>query len=93
MEVVINKCYGGFGLSQEATIMLEARGLKVDLMEQDEPEFRSHPTLVAVVEELKADAGDRHADLHIVYVPNDVQWYIEEYDGMEHIAEKHRTWR
>ena len=23
---------------------------------------------------------------------DDVNWYIEEYDGMEHVAERHRTW-
>jgi len=27
-----------------------------------------------------------------VEVPDDVDWYVEEYDGLEHIAERHRTW-
>jgi hypothetical protein len=30
--------------------------------------------------------------LLIVEVPADVDWYIEEYDGLEWVAEKHRTW-
>jgi hypothetical protein len=32
------------------------------------------------------------SELKIVEVPDDVNWYIEEYDGMEHVAERHRTW-
>jgi hypothetical protein len=31
--------------------------------------------------------------LAIVEIPDDVQWIIEENDGMEWVAEKHRTWR
>ena len=27
-----------------------------------------------------------------VEIPDDVEWQIEEYDGTEHISEKHRTW-
>lgn len=27
-----------------------------------------------------------------VDIPADVEWMIKEYDGMEHIAEVHRTW-
>jgi hypothetical protein len=27
-----------------------------------------------------------------VEVPADVDWYIVDYDGQEHVAEKHRTW-
>jgi hypothetical protein len=32
------------------------------------------------------------AELKVVEIPDDVQWQIEEYDGKEWIAEKHRTW-
>ena len=27
-----------------------------------------------------------------VSIPDDVEWQIEEYDGMEWVAEAHRTW-
>jgi len=30
--------------------------------------------------------------LKIVDIPDGVEWEIEEYDGMEWVAEKHRTW-
>lgn len=32
------------------------------------------------------------AKLQIVDIPNGTDYTIEEYDGNEHIAEKHRTW-
>lgn len=32
------------------------------------------------------------ASLRIVEIPDDAEWEISEYDGYEHIAEKHRTW-
>jgi hypothetical protein len=53
---------------------------------------RDDPVLVQVVEELGNDASDKYADLKVVEIPADVDWLIEEYDGMEWIAEKHRTW-
>lgn len=53
---------------------------------------RDDPVLVQVVRELGSDASGRHADLKIVEIPADVDWYIEEYDGLEWVAEKHRTW-
>ena len=53
---------------------------------------RDDPILVQVVEELKGKADGRCASLKIVDVPDGVNWAIEEYDGMEWVAEKHRTW-
>ena len=53
---------------------------------------RDDPILIQVVEELKDGANGRHAELKIVEIPDDVEWQIEEYDGNEWVAEKHRTW-
>ena len=54
---------------------------------------RSDPILVQVVEELgEASFGD-YSELRIVEVPDDIEYSIKEYDGLEHIAESHRTWR
>ena len=53
---------------------------------------RDDPILVQVVEELKGKADGRCASLKIVDVPDGVNWAIEEYDGREWVAEKHRTW-
>jgi len=48
--------------------------------------------LIAVIEEFKEASNSWAADIAIVEIPDDVEWYIHEYDGMEHVAEKHRTW-
>lgn len=56
------------------------------------PDDRADPDLVAVVEKLGAKADGACARLKVVEVPDGVEWEIDEYDGNEHIAEKHRTW-
>jgi hypothetical protein len=33
-----------------------------------------------------------YSQLKVVEIPDGVEWEIAEYDGSEHIAEKHRTW-
>lgn len=56
-------------------------------------EGRQHPLVVRVIEELgSAVASGRHAELKVVEVPDGIEYEIDEYDGIEHIAEKHRTW-
>jgi hypothetical protein len=54
---------------------------------------RNDPDLVAVVEEMGNAAGAEFAELKVVDIPDDVQFEIAEYDGLEWVAEKHRTWR
>ena len=54
---------------------------------------RNDPDLVAVVEKLGKDADAQFSRLKIVEIPDDVDWYVEEYDGLEWVAEAHRTWR
>ena len=54
---------------------------------------RNDPDLVRVVEELGTAANNWAADLKVVDIPDDVEWDIEEYDGLEWVAESHRTWR
>lgn len=53
---------------------------------------RSDPALVQAVEELGDAASGKYAELKVVEIPNGVDWMICEYDGIEHIAERHRTW-
>jgi len=144
MKVVINKCFGGFGLSMKGmTEYLKLKGKKCYFYKQnkfkhcdgveshekvsmneksifvhcilkdlgktivgdfDEKVYgkgnyfstydipRDDPDLVKVVKKLgKASWGDC-AELEIVDIPDDAVWEVNEYDGNEHIAEKHRTW-
>lgn len=53
---------------------------------------RDDPALVQVVRELGKEANSKFSDLKVVEIPADVEWQIEEYDGAEWIAEKHRIW-
>jgi hypothetical protein len=53
---------------------------------------RNDPDLIRVVEELEEEADAQYAELKIVEIPDGVEWEINEYDGYEHVAEKHRTW-
>lgn len=53
---------------------------------------RNDRVLIRVVEELGKEADSRYSELKIVEIPDDVEWQIDEYDGMEWVAEKHRTW-
>ena len=54
---------------------------------------RDDPALVQAVEELGVEASGPCAALAVVEIPDGVAWQIEEYDGYEHVAEEHRTWR
>ncbi|GAJ02350.1 unnamed protein product [marine sediment metagenome] len=90
MKIVINRCYGGFSLSQ---VGMEYMGF--DRMRwsgcSDLP--RHDPKLVECVEELGDKANGKHAKLTVVEIPDGVKYSVEEHEGMEWIAEEHRTWR
>ena len=92
MKVVINGCFGGFGLSDAA---LEEYKSRRDITDPDFYYYdipRDCPVLVAMVEEQGEAMNSNYSLLKIVEIPDDVNWYIAEYDGMEHVAERHRTW-
>jgi hypothetical protein len=54
---------------------------------------RADPLLVEVVEMLGKEANGSHASLKVVEIPDGIEWTIQEYDGLEWVAEKHRTWQ
>ena|ERR1700688_3576278 len=54
---------------------------------------RTNPQLIQVIEELGDKANGGCAKLRIIEIPDGVEYEIDEYDGNEHIAETHRTWR
>ena len=90
MKIVINACHGGFDLSDEALDLYnELSGKSLRYCWDIE---RDDPHLVKVVETLGKKANGRFARLKVVDIPEDVDWKIEEYDGLEWVAEMHRTW-
>jgi hypothetical protein len=91
-QIVINVCHGGFGLSEQAQNRYrELAG--IPLAEYRWEIARDDPHLVATVLELGTAANGKYAELKVVTIPDDVEWFIEEYDGCEWVAEAHRTWR
>lgn len=80
MKIVLNKCFGGFGLSQAATDLLPTD------VQWSEYANRTDVRLIEVVELLGPGANGRHADLSIIIVPEEAtDWTIEDYDGIETI--------
>lgn len=53
---------------------------------------RDDPSLVATVEKMGAGAGGEYSNLEVTEIPDGIEWGIEEYVGLEWVAEKHRTW-
>lgn len=53
---------------------------------------RTDKDLIEIVERLGEKANTRCATLKIIEIPDDIDYEIEEYDGNEWVAEKHRTW-
>lgn len=103
-KVVINACFGGFSLSEAANERLVAAGVakwydwELHVASWGRPcdsrdIARDNAELIRVVEEMGTDADGECARLEIVEIPADVTWEIDEYDGFEHVAETHRTWR
>lgn len=91
-SIVINDCYGGFGLSDRALDEYKKMLGITDPKFFDRDIPRDDPYLVKIVRNLGMSANGRHANLKIVEIPGDVEWIIQDYDGAEWIAEKHRTW-
>lgn len=89
MKIVINTCFGGFNISKEAKALYEI----ITSIEAFPYEMqRDDPVLIKIVEDLGAEANGSYAKLKVVEIPDDVDWAIDEYDGKERVAEKHRTW-
>lgn len=78
MKIVINDCFGGYGLSEDFLDKYgkEFRGLK-----------RNDPQLIAAIEEFgEEESSDYYAKLHIVEIPDDcTDYYVHEYDGAEDV--------
>ena len=107
-KIVINRVYGGFDISDEAySFIAKKKGWQHACNDYDRSYFitdnndcmfafdlnRDDLDLVQCLETLGHAADGNHSELKIVEVPSDVNWTICEYDGIEWIAEKHRTWQ
>ena len=78
MKIVINKCYGGYSLSEEALATLG--------VQYDDEVWRTDARLVKIVEADPEAASGRVAKLKVVEIPDEATDYsVEEYDGFESV--------
>ena len=136
MKLVINRCYGGFGLSQLAVREYLKRKGKECFIYSDEnigsgklyrqtkienanifsiyttkdfgetttweeiQEYYFYPRdidrtdldLIDVVKKLGNKANGTCSELKIVEIPEGIEFELSEYDGLETVEEKHRSW-
>jgi len=142
MKIVVNKCYGGWGVSVEALkalYLMKSNAVKSTTIkeyygrnstkkwEKDKAEYlpigdgiwahkmdfniwdektpnvlydinnrsdeaRTNNDLIELIENGKINVNGNYADLRVVEIPDNVEWEIDEYDGIESIHEKHRSW-
>ena len=93
--VAVNRCYGGFSLSEKAVEMLRTRlgdpkikSYSFDsCYDGDYGYCRHHPVLIEVINELGEEADGSFAEIEIVYIEEKYKGFysISEYDGMEGI--------
>jgi hypothetical protein len=89
VKVLINKCYGGFGISDEA---LELYKQKVPSYDYDNGYHitRTDPVLIEIFEEKGSEfVSGPFSDLQLQTIPTYCEYSIDEYDGMEGISD---TW-
>ena len=80
MKIVINRCYGGFSVSDEV-----CKEMGLDYPHQAE-EYRTDPKLIELVETLGEKANGSYARLQVVEIPDEAtDYYIEDYDGVNTI--------
>lgn len=101
MKIVINRCYGGFCLSNECSEALGGKAMSsVGYWKcyefpnnKREDDFRTSFELINLMETKGSEwCSGECAKLKVVEIPDGVDYTIEEYDGMEWISESHRTW-
>ena len=135
-KVILNKCFGGFGLSKEAyELYAKKKGISVFHYTQEnlkkeiytyatddnrtfdfyftkdfgdnvyisdedfkeyflnlDEKFREDKTLIEVVEELGKKANAFYSNLKIVEIPDDLDYVIDNYDGIETLHQKVKEW-
>lgn len=83
MFILLNKCYGGFGLSDEFLNTYP----EYEDAERNELSFRTNEELINRIREFgTVRAEGNFANLSIVSIPNDItDWRMKEYDGYEYV--------
>jgi len=101
MRIAVNDCWGGFSVSHAIYDIL---GIKWDgygflsnkdlgIESNNCDAYRADARLIAAIEKIGCDAASgEYAEITIIEVPDDIEWYIDNYDGKESVHEEHRSW-
>lgn len=100
MKIVINRCYGGFSLSNKVMRHLgfeaddygyvENSSFNID--DNNYQAYRTHPALIDAIETIGLEeSSGTYSELRIINIPDDMDWYIEDYDGLESVHEHHKS--
>jgi hypothetical protein len=103
MKIVINCWYGEFSVSNAVMKELKLPGRKgnwnfpnnatFEITSDNINQYRTHTPLIEAIEKIgNPRCNGPHANLAIIKIPDDVNWEIQEYNGLETIHEIHRTW-
>ena len=80
MKIVVNKCYGGFGLPADVAEELHTSPF------DDRRCIRTDIWLVKQVEENPVKFKDDSTELGVVEIPNEAtDWIVVDYDGKERV--------
>ena len=114
MKIAINKCYGGFSVTNAVTKLLKEKGVNIPdssplfkeddgchhlsnedfgIEDNDYNKWRADKRLIEAIEEVGEEkSSTRLSRIVIIDIPDDVEWEIDDYDGIESIHEVHRSW-
>jgi len=102
MKVVLNKCFGGFSVTEEVLKELKLNWKGYGYLDNETfniddnrnwEAYRAHPDLIKAIEKIGVEnAGGACAELEIIEIPDGIEWYISDYDGIETLHEQHRSW-
>ena len=101
MKIAVNKDFGGFGVSKEVYKKLNKKWDGYGYLSNEDFNinsdnyyaYRAHPDLIEAIESVGINkASGELACIRIIDIPDNVEWEIDDYDGIETVHEIHRSW-
>ena len=101
MEILVNKCFGGFNVSKavfdELGIEWTGYGYLCNkdfkIVSNNNDAYRADQSFVAAVKKVGLKSSSTFlSEVRITKIPDNIEWEIDNYDGIETIHEVHRRW-
>lgn len=91
MKIIINKSFGVFDISKKALDLFYER-IGTEIIDLYVTDLRVNPIFISIVEELCEESYGKRSKLKVIEIPDDIDYYISDYDGIESVHENHRIW-